>query len=298
MRVTHLETANQRLLAELEAERGKSKSAPAPDKLLADAHESYVEDQLGGLRKFIASSLGITDPNDKAIDAELQDLYTDLTANRLGVTPDPAHEAKREAARARNLFARDKRQRKAEGTTSADQAEAEAEAKKAQAASEFIGSRLQEKRSDGRSLADDHPLLTGLAPLLDGMPPEKLLWQVLQRETKTGRIVLTDDDNANISAAAKLIETHYQGLVDKVAKAKPSTFSSPSTAPPSGTTPPAATTSASPDTRQSPAARTITSADASVAPATPPAPKPDPEKPPKFRSDKDRRAWALRNLPK
>lgn len=296
-RADTFEAANQKLVAELEAERAKPRDAAPAHKALSEASDGYIDDQLGSFRKFVATSLGIEDPNDKRVELEIHDFYTDLTAKILGVTPDPAHEAKRESARTRQLVDRDKRARKAEDATTTEKAQAQAEADKVEKAAGFIGNRLQVKRADGRSLADDHPLLTQFAESLDGMKPEALLWKVLERETKTGRIVMTADDDANIAAAAKLVEAHYQSLADKIVKATPSKSSTATT--PSGDKPPAATTSASKETRQSPGTRNLTTADASVAPATPPATKPTTEtKKPKFKSDKERREYALRHLPK
>lgn len=287
-RAERSEAANKALLAEIETLK-KNKPAPAAHKLLAEAGDTYIEDQLGGVRKLIAASMGIEDPADKRVDAELRDLFTDLTAHNLGVTPEESHLAKREAARARQLLAREKRERKAEEATSVEKAQADAEAKKADDAATFIGNRLATER-DGKAVKDSFPLLHQFAETLDGKKPEALIWEVLQRETKTGRLQLTQDDDANIAAAAKLIESHYQDLAEKLGKARPTT----STAQPQQPT----TTSASKDTRPQTQARTLTTADASVAPATPPAAKTETTQRPKFKNDKERREWALRRLPK
>lgn len=295
-RADRFEAANQRLVAELDAERAKPKGvAPIPHKLLIEASDSYVDDPIAATMKFLAAALGVEDPKDPKVTAELRDFYFDLTAKELGTTPDPAHEARRESARTRLMLERDKRAQKAEGAVTAERAAAEAEVSKAAAAAEFIGNRLHTKTGDGRSIADDHPLLTKLSETLDGHKPEALLWKVLERESKTGRLVLGPDDDVNIRAAARLIEDHYTNVTKKVTA---TTDTKPSTAPtPSGTTPPAAPTSASKETRTSPAARTLTTADASVAPATPPAtPAPTDSKKPKFRTNKERQDYALRHL--
>lgn len=293
-----LQSVNDRLVAELEAERSKPREVAAPHKLMTEAGSLYLTDSIGATRRFIAASIGVDDPESKEVNAELAALYGDLTAKELGVTPDVATQAARESARTRQLLERDKRERKAESDAAAERVKAEAETKQADAVAGFIGNRLQTKRDDGRTIADDHPLLSTLSETFDGMKPEKLLATVLQRETKTGRIVLTGDDAKDIATAARLVEDHYTQQLDKIEKLKPKPPSQSSTAtPPSDAKSPAAKQSASKETRQSPAARTLTTADASVAPATPPAQKAATEtKKPKFRNDKERREWALRHL--
>ena len=287
--------ANEELLAEIEALRkDKPKPTKQPNKLVLEAEETYVEDQITAIRKLIAAAHGYDDLADKRIDDEIRDLYTDLTANVVGVKPEESHLAKREAARARQLLAREKRERKAEEESAADRAKADAEAKQAETAATFIGNRLSQPQSDGKTLRDRFPLLTQFAERLDGMKPEALIWQTIQRETKTGKLAAKDDD-ALITAAAEMMETRYQDLADKFGKAKPLP-TQPSTAQPS----PPTTTSARPEQRQQTAARTLTSADASVAPATPPAPKTETpkDKPPSFKNRKAHQEWALRHIPK
>lgn len=296
-RFTRLEAANKALLAELEAERGKVREAPAPHKLLAEAGETYMDDQIGSIRRLVAAGMGIEDVSDKRVDDELRDLYADLTAHVIGVTPNEAHLAKRETARARHLVAREKRERTAEKQSAVDKARQDDDAKKAENASAFIGNRLQTKHGDGRSIAEDHPLLMQLAERVDGIKPEALIWKAIQHETRTGRLVLTADDDANIRNAAKLIESDYQALRDMFAKAAPTSSNNPSTAQPNGKPPTAAIAETRKDTRQGPGARTLTTADRSVAPATPPAKKPEQKKePPKFKSKEEAKDYALRHL--
>ena len=287
--------ANEELVAELEALRkDKPKPTKQPNKYVVEAEEAYVEDQLTAIRKLIAAAHGIDDLADKRIDDEIRDLYTDLTAHVVGVKPEESHLAKREAARARQLLAREKRERKAEETTAAERAEADAEAKKAESAATFIGNRLSQPQSDGKVLRDQFPLLHKFAKRLDGMSPEALIWRTIQQETKTGKLSAKDDDGL-IAEAAKLVEAHYHALADEFGKAQP-VPTQPSTAQPSQPT----TTSARPEQRQQTAARTLTSADASVAPATPPAPKTETpkDKPPSFKNKKAHQEWALRHIPK
>lgn len=267
--------ANQKLVADLE--QARANPTRAPHALLTEAADSYIEDSSQALRKFVAASLGITDPTDKRVDAEIRDLYTDLTASELGVTPDLAHQAKRDAARARQLLEREKRERTAKAEPPASQPDATAT---------FIGNRLATAAPP-----EKFPLLMALSEQLDGKKPHDLLAEVIRRETKTGRIPVTPDDDAMIAAAAKIVEDHYTQLSDRIASArKPSTVQ-PTTQP---------SQSASNDQRQQPAARNLTSADASVAPSktpTTPAPKTEEQQPKKFKSDKERREWALRHIP-
>ena len=290
--LVRLTTENQRLAAELEAARAKPTSAPTIHTLLSEAHVGYVDDQVSAVRKLIAAAHGIEDAADPRIDSELRDLYTDLTAWSLGVSPEEAHLSKRNRARVEHLLKREKEERAAEGRTSAEKAKAEAEAHQAQQAAAFIGNRLATRTSGDKTIADEYPLLMALAERLDGMKPEALLVEVLRHETKTGKLVLTADDDANIRAAAKLIESRYQPLAEIVGG-----ILKPSTAQPSGQKPPAATPSTSQVTRQTQGARNLTTADASVAPATPPASKPQTTtKPVPFRNKKARREAALSRL--
>lgn len=288
-KATALEQANAALAAEVEALKARAPQAPAPHKLLTEAVDGYLDDPIASARRMIAASLGIDDPADKRVDDELADFYTDLTAKVLGVNPDDKHLAKRNAARALHLVAREKRERTAEKQTTAEQAQAKADAEKAANAAQFIGNRLTVKNGDSRSIAEDYPLLMSLAEDLDGAKPEAVLWKALEHGSKTGRIVLTADDDANIRAAAKLIENRYQALADKAAKARPQP-TNPSTAKPN---PP--TTPSQAKTRAPAPARTLTTADASVAPATPPAKK-QTQTTPKFKTKEEAKAYALRHL--
>jgi hypothetical protein len=284
------EQANKALIAELEASKKTSKAeAPALHKMLAEALEMYVDDPIGATRRLAAAAYAIEDLSDKRLTDEIRDLYTDLTAHILGVSPEASHQAKREAARARQLLAREKRERKAAEDAAARRAQAEAETRQAEQARAFIGNRLAQSK-------DAYPYLHALAQDLDGMKPEAVVLQVIQREIQSGRIPKDADDEAKITTAAKLIETHYKSFADKFNKAIPQPVSQPSTAQPSIPTTP----SASKEQRQQTPARTLTTADASVAPATPPAPKTEmkPDKPPSFKNQKAHREWALRRIPK
>ncbi|MGN6107237.1 MAG: hypothetical protein ACTHU0_19170 [Kofleriaceae bacterium] len=277
------EAANRKLISDLEAERKRVKEVPAKRK-----GPDYMEDSLGSIRSYIAESLGLDDANHEDVSRELAWLQLDLTSKDLGVAVDSSASAAREAARARQLWAREKRERQSEGEKSVD-GSADAEAQKAAAATQFIGTRLGKQT--------DYPHLHALAEHVDGMKPEAIVWQIVQREIQTGRWTQAQiaDDEFLVREAAKIAETHYQALADLVGKAR--SVSQPSTATPEK--PADASTSASTDPSQSHGARTLTTAAASVAPATPPAKKPAPtQEKPKFRTDRERREWALRHLPK
>lgn len=288
-----LEAANRNLIAELETERTKPRVTSTHNKLVEDARSEYLDDQTASIRKFIAAALHHEDPNHADVTAEMALLYGDLTSKELGVSLTESQQASRDAARARQLLARDKRERKADSEAAASKVSADAEAKKADSAATFIHNRISSKSAD-------YPLLHALAQDIDGLSPGHLLWKVMERESNSGVIdAKTMSDDQMIEAAAKLVEKHYQELAEKIGKAKPQPKESqPSTAEAPKTD---AQTSTSKDQRQSHGARTLNKADASVAPATPPAKKAEATKSdakPKFKSDKERREWALRHLPK
>jgi hypothetical protein len=290
--ISKREAANRALYEEFETFKKTPREVAPADKLLQEAAKSYLDDETAALRKFIAAGLGVADPNAPEVEAEMRDLYSDWTAKELGVTPDTAHQAKRDAARTRRQWEREKRERKAQEQSSSAQPAQDEQAKaEKDAADNFITPTLASKSAD-------FPYLTSLAQELHGITPGLLVAKVIRREIKTGRLDPNQSDEALVTAAAKLVETDYQALVEKINKAKPPSLSSPpSTAQPNGK-PSAAASSARPDTRQSHGARTLTAADASVAPATPPASKPakKDDKPPQFKSDEERRKWALRHL--
>lgn len=296
--------ANKALLEELEAERGKAKPSRSVPKHLDGLDNAYIEDPIAALRRVIASALDVEDLKDPKVDDELRALYTDLTATTLGVTPDDNHVTKRESARTRLLWERDKKERKATEQTSAEQAKAQAEAEQAKKAAEYIGTLLQVKDDGGASIADEFPMLIDLAETFEGMKPEAALVRTLQHATKTGKLKLTGNDRNDLRAAAKMLEEHYDALGKKIdtarSKRKNPSQPTPSTATPNGEKPSAATPSTSNETRQKTGARTLTNADASAAPAAPPAPKQTPKKDerPKFKSKKEEQDWALRHLRK
>lgn len=284
-----LAAANAALVAELEAARSAKPEIPERVAKLATAAESYLDDDQAAIRSFIAHSIGVDDPNHKDVDAELEYLYTSLTAKSLGVPLDPNHSALRENARTRQMLARQKREREAEKSVDATKAAADADAKAAQQAAEFIGNRLQ-------SSSSDYPLTMALAQDIDGTTPAALIWRTIQRESKAGRFdkeTLADDAKL-IAAAARIVESRYQSITTKLPKP-------PSTVTPNADKASAAigatAKSATADKATQKSTRTLTNADASVAPATPAKKAATAEKP-KFKNDAERREWALRRLPK
>lgn len=286
-----LAEANRRLVAEFDA-RSKVPAKAEPttrDKLFAEGYDSYLDDSVGAVRKWLAASLGVDDPNDKSVDAELAFLYTDLTAREVGVPLEPAVDAARKAARATQLLARDKRERKAESEQQKKQPAQNAEAQADQHYSGLVRNEITAKdNKTGKSIADEFPMTMAVAESLDGMKPELLIWNVIKRETRAGNFDPTAPNDVLIRKAANLIEQHYAGIYGKFPKPPTDTANTEAPKPALPAKP------ANKDTRQSPVARPITNAAAGVAPATPPKPAPKTEEAPKYKNDKERREAILR----
>lgn len=288
--IERYQQANAQLVAELEALRGAPPELPEHLTKLDKAASSYLDDDIGSVRAYIAHAIGV-EPDAKEVDAELEYLYTSLTSKSLGVTPDPAHQAARENARTRQILAREKRERKAEGQASEAKVKAEAEAKAAREAAEFIGTRIDSKSA---------PLTVALAEIVDGKPAGAVIWQTIQREARAGRFdkETMADDAKLIAAATKIVEDRYASIAARLTPppTKPSTVTPSAQAPIANES---SAKSAQPAPPPSSKARTLTNADASVAPAATPAKKPaTTQEKPKFKSDAERREWALRRLPK
>jgi hypothetical protein len=280
-----LSAQNAKLLADLETARAAPK--PVERSKLVEAFDEYIDNPLAAIRRGIAHALGLDDPEHAEVTAELDALIPDLTAKQLSVPLDPAQQASRDAAKARQALARDKRSRKAESEAATKAQTAQAEQAKVDQVATFIGNRLSLARtaSDGKatpSWRDAHPLTMSMAQRLSGMTPERLVASVVQQGLATGRYDQTraNDDDYLIASALRDIESDYQVIADDLIKARPTpptpTLSPPQVSPPStaATTPPApapaATTSASQAPPQGHGGRTLTQADSSVAPATPP----------------------------
>lgn len=261
---------NRKLAADLEEAR-KAPAGARAGGAGEDLAEAYIDDSATTLRKFIARAIGAEDPQHADVTAEMEGLYRDLTASLFGVQLDAAQQAARDAAKARQALARDKRSRKAEGDAAAATAQASAEAATAKKAAEFIGNRLSATRTgpDGKpapSLREQFPLAAALAQRPGARPLEDQILEVYRRELQTGRFDparLADDDYL-ISESGKILESYYQDLAETLGKARNPT---PSTAPPTPAPAPDATASAA-QPPQGHGGRTLTAADSSTAPAT------------------------------
>lgn len=282
-RAERLTEHNRKLLSELETLKAapRHREPTAREKALDEAERSYIEDPVASIRRLVATAIGSDDPKSKEVDSELTGLYQDLTERELGVALDPSQKFNRETARTRRLRERDKRDLRAEQEAAAKPAD-DSEARQADAAHASIGRDLT-----AREHSKTYPLLMGLATELHGMPPEALIWREIRAGVASGEFDSKAGDQQLIDAASKKIETQYQALADRIGKARPTAASS--TATPQTQASPATESKADP---QGTGVRTITNASASVAPATPPAKKPEPTAPteqPKYRNEKERR---------
>ena len=282
-----LAAQNAKLLADLDAARGKP--AEVTRSKLDEAADAYIDDSVGAIRRMIAHTLGLDDPEHADVTTELQSLTNDLTAKVFGVSLDPTQQASRDTAKVRQALARDKRSRKAESDEAAKAHTAQAEQAKAQQFASFIGNRLSLPRDGGKSYQDQFPVAAQLAPLISGKSLEETILEAIPHLSQLGILdqARANDDDYLVSETAKYLNTQYttryQALADAFGKAQPPSPQPPpaSAAPPpsTATTPPApepaAPTSASSAPPQGHGGRTLTTADSSVAPASlPSAPAP------------------------
>lgn len=260
-RTARLETRNRELVTELEQLRAKPARGEmtAREKALDEAERMVLEDSVGAVRRVFATALGVDDPKHASVDKFMTWLYHDLTEHELNVPLDQGIKNARELERIQQLRARDKRDAAAEAAKPAQQAADPHLSAKVGRVSELIGV---------GDHATKYPLLRNLSTDFDGMKPEELLWRELDRGFQTGEYDRGAQDTVLIDLASRKIETHYQALADKIAKARPSN----STATPTQ----AATATDQKAEPQANGPRTITNASASVAPATTPAAKPAP----------------------
>lgn len=280
-----LSKRNQELLAEVETLRStKSKRELSKrEQTLDEAERMWTEDSIGAIRRIAALAIGAEDPNSPEVDKQMSWLYHDLTEKELNVPLDPNVKSLRESERTRLMVARDKRERDA---AAAAPTEPVADKQFTEHA-ELVGRHITASKH-----AEKYPLLMSLAEDFDAAKPEALILKAIHRGFATGELDPRTTDDKLIEAASRRIEDRYQALADKILKARPST----STAAPT----PAPAANASPTNGaagQSHGTRTITAASASVAPATPPAPKTEPQteaSPPKYRNEKERRAALAR----
>ncbi len=272
---------NRELLAELETHRAKPKGgelSPRMKSLLEISGELGIKSPAQAARRFFALVHGIDDHTSKEANALMRGLYEDLTEEELSVTPDPAQKALRESARTQQLWDREKRERKAAEDEAASKADDDVESKQTAETHALIGKEFS-------SIADRYPLTAAFAERIHGAKPEALIWRGIQHGVRSGALDGNLENKPLIEAVSQILETEYQALADQLVEAR----TKPSTAAPT----PADGTKASPkgDTGQGHGSRTITTASASVAPATLPAPKSDPivEQPVKYRNEAERR---------
>ena len=256
---------------------------------LDEIEKSYLDDNIGAVRKFISVVLGVKSDS-KEVDEELSGLYVDLTSRELNVPLDQAPKAARDAARTRQALARDKRERKAESEAGNKKVSESSEAKQQSERSEYINSLLDTKHNDS-TLRERYPLAIALAERFEAVKPEVALWKILERGVKSGDIKPSGNDLDMLDQAAKLMEEHYDNIIETALKAKPKK-----------NTAPVETKSEAKEKSeaqsQSHGARNLKNADASVAPATPPKKKSEQkiEDRPRFKSKKEAQDWALRHL--
>lgn len=278
-RYERLAEHNRKLASEnetLRASNGK-RTLTAREKSIDEAVQMWVEDPIGAMRRIAAASLDIDDPAHADIDKQLTWAYHDMTERELSVPLDPAIKATRESERTRLMLKRERRPAEvAPAEPAADRMFAE-------------HARLVGDHMTATKHADEYPLLAKLARDFQGMDANEAVLREIRRGFQTGEYNHKDDDAPLIAAASRALETKYQALAEKFDKARPQ----PSTAAPT----PAPDVKAS----QQPLAaghshgpRTLTTASASVAPATPPAkrteqPTETPAEKPKFRNEKERR---------
>ena len=270
-------------------------AAAKPDKrttMLHEAADIYLTDPAAAIRKLVAAAIFADDTESKDVGEEVDAVLTDLTAAKMGVEPDTAYQAKRTAARTRLEWVRDKKSKAlAEEKASTDRPDAGERDRQVTQAITTISEHLSAKDNEGK-----FPNLTKLSQHLDGKPAQRVIWEVLENGVKTGLLDPKLEDGKLFAEAAKLAETYYTRRADAL-RSHFTSASAPDVAAPAkdGAGKPDAT--ASKDARKGHGARTVTNADASVAPATtPPADKPAEKKPKQFKTEEERKKYALRHL--
>lgn len=252
---------------------------------LEAAETEYLSDPIKALHKHIAAVFGHDDENHDDVKKEVMDLFLDLTSHVGGVTQDPGHLAKRQSDRTRREWEREKKGRAASGKK-AD--EAAAQEQRAKQVDGIIGEIDKVVQPD----AEKYPLLTALAPHLDGKTPGRVIYELVEAGIKRGDFKADEPDDVLIAKAAKAAEAYYTKRADPLRSAlQPKSTATPTAA--AKTTAPAAQVERE-KPRTSKEAR-VTNADASVAPATPPAQKPAPKAIP-LQNDEARRKHATRHL--
>lgn len=283
--------ALERYEAQLAEARKAGEETAAQRAARLDAAESeYLADPIKAIHKYVATALGHDDENHDDVKKEVMDLFLDLTSHVGGVTQDPGHLAKRQSDRTRREWEREKKGRAASGKKEAETA---AQREREQSVEGIIG----EVDKTFATAAEKYPHLTALAPLLEGKTPGRVIYELVESGIKRGEFKVddkgrpVDPDEVLIERAAKAAEAYYTKRADPLRSALQ----------PKSTAKPAATEKVAPAAqverekpRTSKEAR-VTNADASVAPATPPAKKPAPKAIP-LQNDEARRKHALRHL--
>src|SRR5688572_4706937 len=268
-----------------EARKGSEEALAKRAALVEAAEQEYLSDPIKALYKYVAASLGHDDPDHEDVKKEVNDLWLDLTSHAGGVTQDPAHLAKRQSDRTRREWEREKKGRAASGKKDA---EAAAQREQEQKVQGIIG----EIDKVVSPQAEKYPHLVALAPLLEGKTPGQVIYQLVAEGIKRGDFKADEADEVLIAKAAKAAETYYTKRADPIRAAVTKTTSTAKPAAVEKTAPAAQVEREKP--RTSKEAR-VTNADASVAPATPPAKQPAPKTIP-LGDDEKRKRHALRHL--
>lgn len=264
---------NRALVYALEDAEARAKAPREPsaiEKRLLEAVKHYDDRPVLAMRHFIAACIEAEKHDSDQVNQELSGVYIDLNAEELGVPLTETVKTQRESARIRNALARQKREEAAK-----TKPKETSDAVDHEGAHRHIEQELTTKDAEGKSLADEFPLLMTFAKQLEGKSPQEVLWQVMQRETKAGRFHARMKGDELLRAAAKFVETHYDNFFTAAEQARkkkqPTSTAKPNTS----------KANAGQDKRQQPGARTISNADAARAPARPPAktsPKPQPKR--------------------
>lgn len=259
-----LEQRNREILGELEVARKTPKvERTERETALLAAESSYIDEgSIPALRKFLGVIVGAA-PDSKEVDAELAGIFTDLTARELGVALDQNQQALRDNARTRLLLARDKRE-KADGNKKVEPGNGADETVQYEQAAKHVDNLLVTKGQNGSSLADEYPMLMGLAQDLDGFAPSEVLARAIRQEIMVGTIAPNTSDVDMVRTVAPKIERYYDALAKKIEAARAKT-KKPDTTTPSAK--PKVAVDPSKEQRQSQGARTISNATASRAPA-------------------------------
>lgn len=261
---------NRDLVAALEDAEKRARAPREPtafEKRMLDAVAHYDDNPVLAVRHFLAACVEADKHDGDHVNRELSGLYIDLNAQELGVPLNETVKAQRDNAHLRNRLDRQKREEAAK----AKKPETNDQAERDEGARRHIDQELRTKNAEGKSLADEFPLVMGLAQRLDGMPPAALLWEVMQRETKAGRFHAQMSGDDLLRNAAKFVETHYANFLTAADEARKKNQ-------PTSTAKPNSKANAGTDKRQQTGARTISNADATRAPARPPAKAPLPNK--------------------